>query len=169
MNKYTEYTYTVCVRGGVIGGEGGLKQIKHLPQIPFAGQFCIAFYPSNLSTLHDQSALCQEFAAPKRPCLSTTWTCLSTRKSLCCTCVCFYKSLCCTYVCVYKSLCCTCVCVYKSLCCTSLCVYKSLFCTCMCVYKIFVLPLVNFCLTEPMLNLKLFGPQNIFPVRFETV
>ncbi len=41
VNKYTVYTYTLCKGGeyGVIGGKGGLKQIKHLPQSPFTGQF----------------------------------------------------------------------------------------------------------------------------------
>jgi hypothetical protein len=33
---YAAYTYTVC-KGGVWGGS--LRQIKHLPQSPFTGQF----------------------------------------------------------------------------------------------------------------------------------
>ncbi len=39
VNKYNVYTYTVCVGGGVIGKEGGLRQIKNLPQSPFTDQF----------------------------------------------------------------------------------------------------------------------------------
>ncbi len=51
---YTVYTYTVC-KGreyGVIGGEEGLRQIKHLPQSPFTGQFLkITTFGITLSTL----------------------------------------------------------------------------------------------------------------------
>ncbi len=55
--------YYTCIqfltgRGvGVIGRDGGLRQIKHLPQSPLTGQFFqittfgIAFYQSNLSTI----------------------------------------------------------------------------------------------------------------------
>ncbi len=59
----TVYTYTLYSVSGIWGhrrGEG-LRQIKHLPQSPFTGQFFqitafgITFYQSNLSTLRTQS------------------------------------------------------------------------------------------------------------------
>jgi hypothetical protein len=49
---YTTYTYTVCT-----GEYGVIRQIKHLPQSPFKGQFfkittfAVVFYKSNLSTV----------------------------------------------------------------------------------------------------------------------
>ncbi len=57
MKKYAVQAYTVC-KGGIWGHRrgGGLKQIKHLPQSPFTGQFVkittfdIAFCQTNLST-----------------------------------------------------------------------------------------------------------------------
>jgi hypothetical protein len=60
VKRYTVYTYTVqCVRMGEWGHRrgGGLRQIKHMLQSPFKGQFLkittfgIAFCQSNLSTL----------------------------------------------------------------------------------------------------------------------